>query len=62
MTIDPRGITLVFDPKKKLGRIDAMNSLAEVVRIMHIDQNVNELNIQINKGRKILHTFTIKLV
>lgn len=48
-----RKVSLVFpDSKEGLGRIEFMNNVAEVVRVLHFDQKVNVLELVV-EGKKI---------
>lgn len=57
-----KSIALIFDPKKKLGRVDFMNSMANVLQILHTDGSVKTIEIQIAEGGKVKKTYPIKLV
>lgn len=60
-----RSINLQFDPKKPIDRVNTMNALAEVCRILHTDPDVGTLSIQIlgagKDGLKAKHTFEFKI-
>ncbi len=57
-----KSIQLLFDPKKKLSKLDFMNTIASVVQILHTDPEVGVIDIQISENKKIKHSFPIKLV
>lgn len=56
-----KNINLIFDPSKKMGRVDFMNSMAEVLRILHTDPKVKCVVISTFKNGKQDHSFTVKL-
>lgn len=56
-----KAIQLIFDPEKKLDRVQFMNTIASVVQILHTDKSVGTIEIQIAKAGKISKTYAIKL-
>lgn len=53
---------MIFDPAKKLKRLDFMNAIAGVCQILNSDPTVKSVEIQIASKGKIIKTYPIKIV
>ena len=62
MASKDKSIAMIFDPAKKLKRIDFMNAIAGICQILHTDPTVKTIEIQISEKGKIKKTYPIKIV
>ena len=57
-----RTITLQLDPSKNLKKVTFMNTIANVVQILHTDPLVGFIEFQIIEKKKLKQSFKIKVI